>query len=61
MASQRRKSASDTRLKTLVYTLEIQRDLSGGSQLNQHCVNFISKDLRIMDIRLYKKNPVLEV
>lgn len=46
LMSQRRKVTTDHGLKTLL------QDLSGGYQLNQHCVNSFCKGLQLADICL---------
>lgn len=36
---------------------EIQRDLSGSDQRNQHCANSLYVGLKVPEVRLYGKSP----
>lgn len=54
--SQRGKLTTDSGLNTPVYC---ERDLSGGDQFNQDCVNSFRQRLEVTDVCLYENTPGL--
>lgn len=53
LVCQRRKLTSNPVFKMV--DCEMQRDLSGGDQLGQHCVNSFGKGLRMMDVCIHSR------